>query len=150
MKHELLTSTGLLQQPSAAVAEEFAAKRDKLAAQGNEIMGQRADHDKLVGRGNRDMARDNNRNFARFMQAQFANYNPEVMVETVLWVFQAYRSHGFKTTYWAANLNIWMDMLEDELSPQGFEAVSPFYEWLIVNIPVFTQLSDEAIAHADE
>jgi hypothetical protein len=41
-------------------------------------------------------------------------------------------------------------MLKDELSPQGFEAVSPFYEWLIVNIPVFTQLSDEALAHADE
>ena len=147
MKKNLLASAALLPQPPRAAAEEFTIKRDELAARGNQIMDQRADLDKLIGAENRQMARDNNRNFARFMQAQFTTYNPEVMVDTVLWVFRAYRSHGFKTTYWAANLNIWIDMLREELSPQSFEAVYPFYEWLIVNISIFTKLSDEALAH---
>ncbi|MBM9520918.1 hypothetical protein JWG39_13950 [Desulforhopalus vacuolatus] len=147
MKNTLLTSASLLLQPSQEVASEFAVKRDELAARGNQIMDQRADLDRLIGLENQQMARDNNKNFSRFMQAQFTNYNAEVMVDTVLWVFRAYRSHGFKTTYWAANLNIWTDMLREELSPRAFEAVYPFYEWLIVNIPVFTALSDEALAH---
>jgi hypothetical protein len=150
MKQALLTSAGLLCQPSESVGEEFASKIDQLVARCNQAMDNRTDREKLIGPGNRDMARDNTSNFARFMQAQFANYNPEVMVETVLWVFQTYRSHGFRPAYWAVNLNIWMEMLKDELSPQEFEAVSPFYEWLIVNIPVFTHLSDDASANAHD
>jgi len=68
-----------------------------------------------------------------------------VLVETVLWVFRAYRSHGFQTTYWAANLNIWVDLIRQELSESAYNEIYPFYNWLIVNIPVFVKLSDEIL-----
>jgi hypothetical protein len=82
------------------------------------------------------------------MVSLFADFNPTVLVETVLWVFRAYRSHGFQTTYWAANINIWLDMLREELSDETFAAIAPFYNWIIVNIPVFVKLTDEAIAES--
>ena len=147
MKTQLIETASALRQPEASVAQEFAEKRDQLAALGNQKMGERADLETLVGQRNRQMAEDNNRNFARFMESMFQDYNPHVLVDTVLWVFRAYRSHGFQTTYWAANLNIWVDLLKEELSPETFDALYPYYNWLIVHIPLFTQLTDEAISN---
>jgi hypothetical protein len=113
-------------------------------------MGTRRDLERLVGSGNEAMAEDNNRNFARFMESIFRHYQPEVLVETVLWVFRAYRSHGFQTTYWPANLDTWVELLREELAAESFEAVYPFYDWLIVHIPWFVKLTDEQLADQAE
>ena len=80
------------------------------------------------------------------MDSMFVEYDPATLVETVLWVFRAYRSHGFLTTYWAANLDTWLKMLEKELSDESFTAIAPFYTWLIVNIPIFVKLTDESLS----
>lgn len=148
MDEQLLESAGRLVQPEGSCAGEFSSKRDQLAAMGNQIMAQRPDLEALVGKGNAPMAEDNNRNFARFMESMFSSYDPAVLVETVLWVFRTYRSHGFQTTYWEVNLTTWIEMLKKELSAQAFEAVYPFYNWLKVNVPVFTQLTDNQAADA--
>ena len=79
------------------------------------------------------------------MASVFKNYNPEVLVETVLWVFRAYRSHGFTTNYWATQLNTWISLLKEMLSPESFSEIYPYYEWMQINIPVFTKLSDEKL-----
>ncbi|MCI5162759.1 MAG: hypothetical protein D3917_12230 [Candidatus Electrothrix sp. AX5] len=148
MKEKLLETASKINQPSPSALDEFSQKYEKLALQGNHLIAQRSDFEKLVGPGNQAMAEDNNRNFAKFMVSLFADFNPTVLVETVLWVFRAYRSHGFQTTYWAANINIWLDMLREELSDETFAAIAPFYNWIIVNIPVFVKLTDEAIAES--
>ncbi len=142
MKDQLLQTAKTLRQPKESAAAEFSRKRDQLAAKGNQMLADRSDLEKLVGKGNQQMAEDNNRNFARFMESMFSAYAPEVLVETVLWVFRAYRSHGFQTTYWPANLNIWVEMLKQELSSEAFEEIYPFYHWLIVNIPIFVKCTE--------
>ncbi|MBI9074843.1 MAG: hypothetical protein JEZ02_05455 [Desulfatibacillum sp.] len=143
MKERLVNTASELVQPSQSAVQAFSQKRDQLSAKGNQIMGERQDLEKLLGPGNVRMAEDNNRNFARFMESMFLEYDPKVLVETVLWVFRAYRSHGFQTTYWAANLNIWVGMINQELPRETFEAIYPFYNWLIVNIPIFVKLTEE-------
>lgn len=150
MKEQLLESATALKQPPEFATQEFSQKRDALAAKGNQAIADRSDLEKLVGKGNQQMAEDNNRNFARFMESMFSDYNAGVLVDTVLWVFRAYRSHGFKTTYWAANLNVWVDMLKQTLSKEAFEALYPYYNWLIVNIPIFVKLTDEELTSFDE
>jgi len=129
--------------PEKKFVEEFSKIRDELVAKGNVTLSQRDDLEKLIGKDNLSMAEDNNRNFARFMEALFIEYSPEVFVETVLWVFNAYRSHGFNVTYWAANLNIWLQNLENNISREAYTQIYPFYNWLIVNIPIFTKLTDQ-------
>lgn len=145
MKEQLLESAMTLGQPPESAAQEFSEKREALAARGNQAIADRPDLEKLVGIGNRQMAEDNNRNFARFMASLFTEYSADVLVDTVLWVFRAYRSHGFQTTYWAANLNVWVDLLRQDLSRTSFEALYPYYNWLIVNIPSFVKLTDKEI-----
>jgi hypothetical protein len=68
-----------------------------------------------------------------------------VLVETILWVFRAYRSHGFHTNYWAAQLNSWIEILRNELSEEAYTEIYPYYEWMQVNIPLFVLFSDEKL-----
>lgn len=146
MKEMLIRTASELNSPSQPALDEFLAIHEQLAEKGNKIITTRPDFQKLVGPDNRQMAEDNNRNFARFMASLFSDYEPTVFIETVLWVFRAYRSHGFKTTYWPANLNLWSELLKSELSPDAYQSIYPFYNWLIINIPVFVKLSDRALS----
>jgi hypothetical protein len=141
-KNDLLTLATHLQPPSAAAQTEFAQKRQELAAKVNRSMHDRPDLEKLVGVDGRAMSEDNNRNFSLFMESLFQEFRQEVLVDTALWVFRAYRSHGFQVIYWPANLDTWMETLRQELSPPSFTEVAPFYRWLITNIPAFTELTE--------
>jgi hypothetical protein len=144
--HYLRQTAIQLRQPSAPAAAEFEASRDGLAEELNRRLSARPDLEKLIGPGNLSMMQDNGRNFCRFMSAMFRAYEPEVLAQTALWVFRAYRSHGFKTTYWPANLDTCVEIVRDRLAPASFDEIYPFFQWLIVNIPIFVKISDEQLA----
>ncbi|MEI7673143.1 MAG: hypothetical protein WCK00_13610, partial [Deltaproteobacteria bacterium] len=57
----------------------------------------------------------------------------------------AYRSHGFQLTYWPAQLDTWVEILQRKLSTEALAEVYPFYNWMIVNQPAFTLLSDSFV-----
>lgn len=133
-----------LRQPDPEASREFELQRDALAAELNLQMSARPDLDRLIGPGNLAMMQDNSRNFCRFMSVQFQGYEPHVLVQTALWVFRAYRAHGFQTTYWPANLDTFIEILRDKTTPATFEQVYPFFQWLVVNIPTFVTLSEVA------
>jgi len=145
-KSLLEQSASHLKQVSKKSAVEYTEKLDYLVAMINAVMLQRKDVKALVGESNLDMMKDNHANHARFMSSIFTNYNPEVLIDTVLWVFRAYRSHGFSTNYWAAQLNVWIELLKKELSKESYEEIFPYYKWMQTNIPLFVQLSDEKLA----
>lgn len=104
-RDDLIRSAAGLQQVSQVSASEFSAKRDRLVELLNECMLSRADLLDMVGAGNVDMMKDNHANHARFLESIINAHNPEVLVDTVLWVFRVYRSRNFSSTYWAAQLN---------------------------------------------
>ncbi len=135
-----------MKQPSGVAIAEFISKADAITIILNDGLSQRNDILKLIGEGNLDMMYDNHRNHIRFMISLFNDCNPAVFTETVLWVFRAYRSHGFKLTYWPAQLDTWMDTFNKELSRECFDQIYPFYDWLILNNPLFAFISDQAIS----
>lgn len=144
----LMASAARLAPPPPAVVAEFAEKREAMAAMVNREMNARDDLLKLVGADGVRMSEDNNRNFPLFMESLFLDYHPEVLVDTALWVFRSYRSHGFAPIYWPANLDTWVEVLRRELSPPAFSAIFDFYRWLIINIPIFTTLTDAEVGPA--
>lgn len=141
-KNTLLQTTSGLKQVSNNAAEEYAAKIDRLASIMNQRMLNRADIEELVGSKNLTMMQDNHANHARFIASVLKNLNTLELVETILWVFRAYRSRGFQTSYWAAQLNTWIDVLRTELTTASFQEVYPYYEWMQVHIPLFVNISD--------
>lgn len=142
MNKDRLIRTALDILPASPdAAAEYERNRNRLVAEVNRRMETRPDLEGLVGGDNLDMMRDNHANHARFVRTILTNFNAEVLVETVLWVFRAYRSRGFADNYWAAQLNEWVAAMENILSAQSFSEVYPLYDWFIVHIPAFTFLS---------
>lgn len=139
---DLVKSAQALEQPSVQAAQEYEARSPELAAKMNGIIENREDLESLIGPGNLAMMRDNHRNHARFMGSLFMNYEPAVLVETVIWVFRAYRAHGFRLTYWPAQLATWIEVLKAELTPETWAEVYPFYRWMLVNQAAFAALSE--------
>lgn len=141
-RDELIRSASRLQQVSKDAAIEFSAKRDRLVELLNEKMLSRADLMDMVGAGNVEMMKDNHANHARFLESIFNTHNPEVLVDTVLWVFRAYRSRNFSSTYWAAQLNAWIELYKKELTPGCYQEIYPYYNWMQINIPIFNLLAE--------
>ncbi|MGE0085645.1 MAG: hypothetical protein AB7S75_14645 [Desulfococcaceae bacterium] len=141
-RDDLIQSAGKIAQASPEAAAEYAQKKELLVARLNEIMQQRPDILELVGEKNMEMMKDNHSNHARFVASILRYFNAEVLTDTVLWVFRSYRSRGFHQNYWAAQINAWIEILRQELSPESFASVYPLYEWFSVNIPAFSNISD--------
>lgn len=142
-KENLLQSAKALKQPGSESVKEYSSKLDVLVSTMNSTMQSREDIDTLVGAHNIQMMKDNHANHARFMESVFNAYEPAVLVDTVLWVFRAYRSRHFSSTYWAAQMNTWIEIYREHLSEQCFKEILPFYKWMQVNIPIFNYLATE-------
>lgn len=112
-KEGLLESARKLEQVPVEVALEYASKSDPLASLVTATLGGRPELDRLIGPDNASMMTDNHRNHGRFITSILHRHGPEVLVDTVIWVFRAYRAHGFSLVYWPAQLNVWLE-------PDGF------------------------------
>lgn len=149
-RDQLLESAREIGPVGEAAAREYMEKADRLISRINERMLARDDIRELVGAENIEMMKDNHANHVRFIGSMLHAFNAEVLVETVLWVFRAYRSREFRDAYWAAQLNGWMEILREELSPEAFDEVYPMYSWMQINIPLFVLLSDSETVVGDE
>lgn len=148
-KNYLLETARQLKQVSAQASAEYHQKADQLITKMNAMMLERADLENLVGANNINMMKDNHANHIRFIASILKNHNPDVLVDTILWVFRAYRSHGFTTNYWAAQLNSWIIIMKEVLKPECYAEVYPYYEWMQINIPIFVKVSDEKLESPD-
>ena len=142
-KAHLLKTAGKLSQVNEKYAKEFSEKRDKLVSLMNTKMEERPDILDMVGKNNIEMMRDNHSNHARFLESIFFQHSPEILVDTVIWVFRAYRARNFASTYWAAQLNVWLEVYKTELSKECYNEIQPYYNWMLTNIPSFNKLAEE-------
>lgn len=138
----LIQTASKLPPVSKSSTEEYGTIREKLVLLMNEKMDKRPDLIDLVGKPNIAMMKDNHANHARFMESVFHQFDAAVLVDTVLWVFRAYRSRNFSTTYWSAQLNGWTEILKIELSKKAFQEIEPYYNWMLINIPFFNSLAE--------
>lgn len=144
-KADLLKTAKEIKQVDKELADEFSKKRDVLVGLMNDKMMERLDLKDMVGENNIEMMKDNHANHGRFLESLFYSYEPEVFVDTVLWVFRAYRSRSFSSTYWAAQLNTWVEIYKEQLTDQCFKAIYPYYKWMQINIPSFNMLAEKEI-----
>lgn len=98
-KNNLIESAKKINHFSEATQQEYFQKSEMLINKMNDLMLARADLKELIGENNERMMQDNHANHVRFIASILKNYNPDVLVDTVLWVFRAYRSHRFTTNY---------------------------------------------------
>lgn len=139
---KLILSAKELKNPSEPATKEFFSYIDTLAEELNRTMLSRLDIEKLIGPVNFQMMENNSRNFLRFMGSIFYNPDAGVLSETAVWAFRTYRSHGFQIAYWPANIDTTIQIMKKDLPEPVFDEIYPFFEWLIIHIPAFTELSE--------
>ena len=144
-RKQLFESAEQLKQVSENTFSEYQGKVELLIIRINGLMLERPDLENLIGKNNTNMMKDNHANHARFIASILKNYNSDILVDSILWVFRAYRSHGFNSNYWSAQLNAWIITLKEVLSPESYIEIYPYYEWMQINIPIFVKVSDEKL-----
>ncbi len=148
-KEQLLETAREIPKVSSEALDEYAARREQMVGMMNETMLARPDVSDLVGENNLDIMKDNHANHARFVESILRKPDADTLVETCLWVFRAYRSRGFHSNYWSAQLNNWVAIVKETLNPSAAEEVYPLYHWFVVHIPDFTALSDAQMDEMD-
>ncbi|ETR72200.1 MAG: hypothetical protein OMM_07645 [Candidatus Magnetoglobus multicellularis str. Araruama] len=131
----------------ASHVKELADKMDVLLADMNDIMCKRSDINCLVGSDNIQMMKDNHANHLRFVHSLLEQYDRNVLVDTVSWVYRSYRSRGFHMNYWAAQINTWITVLKKHLSESAFESIYPLYKWFSISVPHFSHMSDDDLSN---
>lgn len=141
-KEDLIASAAALPVVPSSAAAEYEDKREQMVASINEYMLGRADIEELVGSINIEMMKDNHANHGLFIASMLSHFDAAVLVETINWVFKAYRSRQFHQNYWAAQLNAWHTTMKTSLSKETYDSVVPLYDWMTIHIPQFTALTD--------
>lgn len=141
-KGECIAEVAGLPPASARAAAAFGARGMAMAQRVTEILATRPDLDRLIGPGNLAMMTDNHKNHARYMASVLEHMLPEQFVETLVWVYRAYRAHGFALTYWPAQLNAWLTAMEMELSAEDRVEIEPLYVWMLARQAEFVKMSD--------
>ncbi|MFP4469236.1 MAG: hypothetical protein ACLFPE_01050 [Bacteroidales bacterium] len=143
-KNELIEDAGKLKQPSGEAIREFSDRKEAMIGDLNERLFATAGFNHIITPELHDMLRDNHQNQFRFMESVFGAYNAEVFVNTVLWVFSVYRSHGFDTRYWDQLLPAVLNVYESHLSRQTYAELAPFYRWLNAKKHEFISMTNNA------
>ncbi|PWD98614.1 hypothetical protein [Marinilabilia rubra] len=142
-KDVLTESANHLSQACCETIEEYKNKSSLLVSKMNASMLKKSNLINIVGSDNIEMMKDNHANHVQFISSILKYKNTAVLIETIIWVFRTYRSHGFSIEYWSVQLNEWINILKEELSQNIFDEIIPYYKWMLLNIPSFVLLSEQ-------
>ncbi|ADU66518.1 hypothetical protein LGV61_08950 [Desulfurispirillum indicum] len=142
--HDLLQAARHIPPPSQASAEEYASLCEILSASVTRSMLNSPHIAELIGgSAHQDMMAENHRNHGLFLCVLLRHYQAEYLVDTVLWVYRAYMSHGFQRLYWQVQLETWQNILQEHLSDKAYREISPIYQFLLHHQDDFARLSQE-------
>ncbi len=142
-KEALIAAAADLKQPSQAAQEEFSQKREVMVQQLNELMLAVPGIDEIVPTEKQEMMQDNHHNQFRFMDSVYRSFSPEVLVNTMIWAFTTYRSHGFGVRYWDDLFPNILEVYRTRLSGPAYNELAPFYLWMNAHKADFLRLSDK-------
>ncbi len=140
-KHSLLESAKVFNQISLNASNEYYSKIDLVVSQVNIKMVNYPNIKQLIGGDNIDLMTDNHNNHVKFIYSILRKLNHEVLVDTIIWVFEVYMNRGFKPDYWTLELNCFIDVLSENLSSESNKEILPLYKWMLSNVASFAELS---------
>lgn len=145
-KSKLMRSADKITKVSESNLKEFTDKTQLLNAKMNETMLGRKDILELIsGKENISTMKDIHENNLNFIGSILQIPNSETLVDTTLWTFRAYMSRGFTANYFAAQINTWIELIKQNISTKAFIEIKSIYNWIGVNIPIFTIAAQEEL-----
>lgn len=138
----LIEEAEKLKAPSESAAKEYNSNMDKIIADINAYMKAQKNINALIN--NTDLAKMqiNHSNHVRFMDSLFETYQPEVFINTILWVYKTYQKHGFSADYWKVLIKGFEKNLREVLSPNAYKEIIVYYLFIKKNHSNFLKLTD--------
>jgi hypothetical protein len=141
-REQLVVSAATMKMPNPTSRVEYSIRRDQLADLVTAAISTRPDIELLIGKDNLKLMASNHRRYAVFAETLWASFDPQVLVRTILGMYAGSRAAGFSSAYWPAQLDSWLHVLSDQLTPEAFAAISPYFLWLKANHCSFVALTD--------
>lgn len=144
VKNMLVKSADKLVNVSESSIKEYVDNMDLLVATLNEVMLKRKDILELIRwENNITMMKNNHHCHLQFIAAILQIPDSETLVDTLLWVFHAFRSRGFSPHYWEVQISTLTLLMKEKVSEKVFLEISSIYNWMNLNISIFTMIADE-------
>jgi len=145
MLEQLLQEAKALPTVDAAAVQAYRGATESMVEQVNRIMVLHPQVHRLIGYNPLKMMFDNHLNHARFMANVFRFHAMELLVKTVIWVYRAYRHHGFEYDYFPAELSAWQQAVQTHLDPASSQAILAVYHWMLDRHADMVRLSQEPV-----
>ena len=148
-KNILVESADKLINVSETSIKEYMEKTDLLVAMLNEIMLKREDIIKLIGgKNNITIMKNNHHGHLCFISAILQVPDSVTLVDTLLWVFHTFLSRGFSPNYWEVQLSTLTLLMKENISEKSFVEISNIYNWMNLNISLFTMIADNQLGES--
>jgi methanogenic corrinoid protein MtbC1 len=126
----LTLDPGLPTVPPRA-ADSFDANARSMAGRVSQLMARHPDLDAFLGGLPFRLIESNHRNHAAFMSEVLRTNNLDLLVDTLPWAYFAYTNQCVSVDYFAAELEIWVQVIGEFLPEEDAEAILPIYRWML-------------------
>ena len=136
-----------LRRVSAAAASAYEAERDTMLPLVDRKLIEWEDLQRLIGSNPIALMRLNHSNHALFMANVFRYSCFGLFAQVLVWVYRAYRHHGFAGEYFPIELAAWRAAVSECLAPPVAAEIDAVYAWMLERHEELMQLATPA---ADE
>lgn len=115
---------------SYATAVEYEKNIPSMVKAVNLIMDELNATKNLIGKNPLSLMHDNHFNHANFMVTVFKLNDYKLLKKTLNWVLSSYKSKGFKSEYFYAEMDAWIKVVNETLEPNYSTEIIKIYEWI--------------------
>lgn len=121
-------------------ALQYELKHNDLRLYVSRSMESRTDIKELIGFNELSMMQEFQFNHARFMVNVLHLNSFELLGRVFIWVYKAYRSHGFSYEYFPIALSAWKDAIKLYIEAKDAAEIIDLYDWLIRKHDTFVNI----------
>lgn len=130
-----------LQAVSPNAAMTYGAVKGYASARVSDLVFSHPQANAFLPENKSDMAVNNHEQHAQYMESVFLDGADESVVDTIVWVYRTYTSHGFDLSYWPVQIDAWRIVLADLLPEEDYQCIAPYYDWLAGHHADFAELA---------
>ena len=130
-----------LRRVSPVAAAAYEAARETMLPLVDRRLIEREDLQRLIGSNPIALMRLNHRNHAVFMTNVFHYSCYGLFAQVLVWVYRAYRHHGFAGEYFPVELAAWRAAVSECLAPPVAAEIDAVYAWMVERHEELMQLT---------
>jgi hypothetical protein len=139
MKMEININISEIPEVSKEAAEEYGKNIDVMIKKVDQDMSEKENLNQLIGDNPLNKMEDNHKNHANFMYNSFQLNDPELFLNTIIWVYKTYNNHGFSYDYFPVELRSWISAVKKYLSTETQNSIIKVYKWMLNYHQIFIE-----------